>query len=139
MDHDDKEERLRRGYLLLYRTAKELAGRFIDLAGELEDDYLLPERLLADLVDLTLEEVIARTRWRPSRSFLMLFLDNRIRRDAIARAKKCKTTIRKKKAKLAAEARRKAKEAARDVAATGDDQRSGQGGSSGPGLTGSDR
>lgn len=113
---DDKEDRLRRGYNLLYRTSKELASRFIDLAGQLEDDYPMGERLLADLVDLTLQEVVDQTRWRPSRQFLMILLEQRIRRDALAKAKKAKETIRRKKLKAAAEARRKAKEeAARSV------------------------
>lgn len=118
MRDNDKQERLRLGYLHLYGAAKEFASRFIHLADELEDDYPLAESLFADLVDLTLTEVVERTRWRPSRSFLMLLLEQRIRRDAIARAKKAKATIRRKKAKLAAEARRKAKEAPGDTVGT---------------------
>lgn len=110
---DDKEDRLRRGYVLLEHTSRELASTFIHLAGELEDDYQMPERLLADLVDLTLEEVVEKTGWRPWRAMLVHYLDQRIRRVAIARAKKCKETNRRKKLKAAAEARRKAKEEAR--------------------------
>jgi len=108
--HGQKEDRLRQGYNLLHRTSRELASRFIHLAGELEDDYPLSERLLADLVDLTLEEVVRQTRWRPCRLLLMLLLEQRIRREALAKAKKAKETIRRKKLRTAAEARRKAKE-----------------------------
>ena len=116
----EKEDRLRRGYVQLYATAKELASRFIHLADELEDDYPLAERLFADLVDLTLDEVVERTRWRPWRSWLMFLLEQRIRRDAIAKDKKRKATIKSKKLKAAAEARRKAKEAAaKDVVGEG--------------------
>lgn len=122
---DDKEERLRLGYLHLYGAAKEFGSRFIYLADQLEDDYPLPERLFADLVDLTLTEVVERTRWRPSRSFLMLLLEQRIRRDAIAKAKKSKATIRKKKARLAAEARRKAKEERGNASGSGGEQSGG--------------
>lgn len=108
--HDKKEDRLRQGYNLLYRTSRELASRFIHLAGELEDNYPLSERLIADLVDLTLKEVVKQTRWRPCRPLLMLLLEQRIRREALAKAKKAKETIRRKKVRIAAEARRKAKE-----------------------------
>ena len=112
----DKKDRLRRGYILLEATSKELASRSIDLATELEDDYPQAEALFADLVDLTLEEVVSRTKWRPSRSWLTILLEQRIRRDAIARNKKRKATIRSQKLKAAAEARVKAKrDGARDV------------------------
>ena len=110
--HDEKEARLQQGYNLLYRTSKELASRFIRLADDLEEDYPLPESLFADLVDLTLEEVVKQTRWKPSRLFLTVLIEQRIRRDALSRAKKAKETIRRNKLKAAAEARRKAKEEA---------------------------
>lgn len=72
----------------------------------------MPERLLADIVDLTLEEVVKRTGWRPWRVMLVHFIDQRVRRVAIARATKAKETIKRKKLRAAAETIRKAKEEA---------------------------